>query len=110
MMYYSANWQLCEERIDDDSPFTDDPTHADIDRHVQYVWGHGYIDASVLHREDNDTNGTYDDTWYHLCDVQFSTVALLDSSAGLVERVTYDAYGDARHHYMADWESRVPGS
>ncbi|MEE8154256.1 MAG: RHS repeat-associated core domain-containing protein [Phycisphaerales bacterium] len=71
---------------------------------MQYVWGQRYIDASVLHREDGDVNGTYDDTWYHMCDVQFSTVALLDSSGGLVERVTYDAYGDARHHYMADWD------
>ncbi|MEE8154258.1 MAG: hypothetical protein V3T53_04785 [Phycisphaerales bacterium] len=104
MMYYSAGWQLCEERIDDDSPFTDDPTSGDIDRHVQYVVGARYIDDYLLHREDNNTDGTYDDTWYHLCDVQYSTVAILDDSAGLVERVSYDAYGDARHHYMADWD------
>ncbi len=104
MRYYSAGWQLCEERIDDDWPFTDDPTHADIDRHVQYVWGQRYIDDLLLHREDNDTNGTYDDTWYHLTDVQYSTVAILDDAAALVERVSYDAYGKARHHYMADWD------
>ena len=33
----------------------------------------------------------------------------MDDSAALVERVSYDAYGDARHHYMADWEGVVPG-
>ena len=31
---------------------------ADIDRHVQYVWGQGYIDDLLLHREDGDVNGT----------------------------------------------------
>ena len=36
--------------------------------------------------------------------MQYSTVAILDNAAALVERVTYDAYGQARHHYMADWE------
>ena len=64
---------------------------------MQYVWGQGYIDNLLLHREGGDT-------WYHLTDVQFSTVAILDGAAALVERVSYDAYGKARHHYMADWE------
>ena len=35
-------------------------------------------------------------------DTLFSTVAILDDSAQLVERVSYDAYGRARHHRMAD--------
>ncbi|MEE8154260.1 MAG: RHS repeat-associated core domain-containing protein [Phycisphaerales bacterium] len=104
MMYYSTAWQLLEERIDDDSTFPTDPNDADIDRHVQYVWGQGYIDNLLLHREDGDVNGTYDDTWYHPWDEQYSTVAILDDAAALVERVTYDAYGNARHHYMADWD------
>ncbi len=68
MMYYSAGWQLCEERIDDDATFPTDPDDADIDRHVQYVAGNRYVDDFILHREDNDVNGTYDDTWYHLSD------------------------------------------
>ena len=107
IMYYSAGWQLLEERIDDDSPFTPDPLAADIDRHVQHMWGPRYIDDIVLHRENNDfTNDspliTYEKTFYHLTDVQFSTVAVIDGSAGLTERVTYTAYGVARHHYMAD--------
>ena len=39
---------------------------------------------------------------YHLTDRQFSTVALIDNSAKLLERVTYDAYGNAQHHWAAD--------
>ncbi len=105
MRYYSSGWQMCEERIDDDATFPTDPDDADIDRHVQYVAGIRYVDDCILHREDNDVNGTYDDMWYHLTDVQFSTVAIVDDSAAdLIERITYDAYGEARHHYMADWD------
>ena len=114
-MYYSAGWQLLEERIDDDSPFTPDPGSADIDRHVQHMWGPRYIDDIILHRENNDfTNDspaiTYEKTFYHLTDVQFSTVAVIDGSAGLTERVTYTAYGVARHHYMADVDGDGDGS
>ena len=101
-MYYSAGWQMCEERVDDDATFPTDPDDADIDRHVQYVAGVRYVDDCILQREDSDINGTYDDTWYHLTDVQFSTVAILDDSAGLIERISYDAYGEARHHYRSD--------
>lgn len=60
------------------------------------------IDDVILHREDAGADGSYENTWYHLTDVQYSTVAMLDSSGGLVERVTYDAYGQARHHYRSD--------
>ena len=34
--------------------------------------------------------------WY-VTDAQFSVVALLDEAANVVERVSYDAYGKARH-------------
>jgi RHS repeat-associated protein len=34
--------------------------------------------------------------------VQFSTVAVIDHTAELAERVTYTAYGRARHHWPAD--------
>ena len=44
LMYYDANWQLVEERVDDDLDGT-------IDRKVQYVWGTRYIDDIVLHRQ-----------------------------------------------------------
>ncbi len=97
LMYYSPSWQLLEERIDDDAPFTSDPQAADIDRQVQYVWGQRYIDDIVLHRQ---VGGT---AYYHMTDVQFSTVAIIDQNAVLVERISYNAYGHARHHLSADF-------
>ena len=57
---------------------------------MQYVIGLRYVDDVILHREDGDVDGTYDETWYHLSDVQYSTVAILDDAAALVERVSYD--------------------
>jgi len=95
--YYSAGWQLVEERVDDNwtSGFT-------ADRRLQYLWGIRYIDDIVMHREDHDGDGDFTDggtlRWWHVTDVQFSTVAVLDDSATIHERITYDAYGKARHH------------
>ncbi|MCP3980356.1 MAG: hypothetical protein GY716_13725 [bacterium] len=107
LMFYSASWQLLEERVDDEAPFdaVPDPESADIDRHVQHVWGVRYIDDVICHRQDDDPHApspAYDETWYHLTDVQFSTVAVVDDSSRLVERVSYDPYGHARHHWKAD--------
>ncbi len=102
-MYYSASWQLLEERLDDDGPtFADSPTSTDIDRHMQYAWGIRYIDEIYVHREDADKDGSYDKTYYHLTDPQFSTVALIDRSAVVAERVTYTAYGQGRHRWLFD--------
>ncbi|MCH7798025.1 MAG: hypothetical protein IID28_06215 [Planctomycetes bacterium] len=72
------------------------------DEHMQYVWGARYIDDIVLHRIDIEPNGTYDDIYYHLTDAQFSTVAVADQAANLKERVSYTAYGVARHHWTRD--------
>jgi len=101
IMYYSPAWQLLEERIDDDLPGADGD-----ERHVQYVWGPRYIDDIILHRKDGNMNGSFtdsvDETWYHLTDAQFSTVAVLDDTAKVIERVSYSAYGEARHHVVGD--------
>lgn len=40
--------------------------------------------------------------YYHLTDLQFSTVCLLDETAEIMERITYDAYGKANHRWRAD--------
>ena len=98
-MYYTAGWQLIEERIDDDYI-----NNAGIDRNMQYLWGGRYIDDIIMHREDTNGDGDFtdnDDTrWWHLTDVQFSTIAILDDAANVAERVKYDSYGRALHH---DW-------
>jgi hypothetical protein len=92
-MYYNANWQLLEERIDDNLGGTPSVSTN------QYVWGMRYIDDIVLLR---GTAGQITRTYYQLTDAQFSTVALVSSSAVVTERVTYSAYGEARHHWLAD--------
>ncbi len=98
---YNASWQLVDERID--------ASNEDIDdRRVQHVWGIRYIDDPVLHRRDVDNDGDFteygdgDGVYYHLTDAMFSTIALIDLSANLVERVTYDPYGLPLHHPSAD--------
>jgi hypothetical protein len=35
-------------------------------------------------------------------DAEFSTAAIVDHTAELAERITYSAYGEARHHWAAD--------
>lgn len=115
LMYHGVDWRLLEERIDDDArPSTslDDlygPAWnvADIDRSQQYFWGERYIDDIVMHRIDRNADGDYADVpqerpWYHLTDAQFSTVCLVDDMADVAERVTYSAYGEARHHRAGD--------
>ncbi len=107
MMFYSAGWQILEERIDADAEFTDDPNDTgDMERTIQYVWGARYIDDLVVRRRDGNFDHDYedagDDTWFHLTDGQFSTRAIIDESGKLQERVDYDPYGQARHHWRQD--------
>ncbi|MBX3356720.1 MAG: hypothetical protein KF724_13580 [Phycisphaeraceae bacterium] len=98
---YSANWQLLEERVDKE--YISSPG---LNKRVQYVWGLRYIDDCLMHRADLNNDGDYTDsnenTWYHMTDGMFSTVAVLNRTATLVERVSYDSYGQARHHRPGD--------
>ena len=100
---YDASWRIAEELIDDD--FDADPGDGP-DRRVQSIWGNRYIDDLILRRIDDDLDGDYDHDWYHLTDVQFSTVAVIaprtSQNARIHERLTYDAYGRARHHWGHD--------
>ena len=99
VMYYGPGWQLLEERIDED--FLGDPG---VDRHQVFVWGAQYIDDIIARRVDTNPASLdgYEQTWFHLTDVQFSTVGIIDEDAVIAERVTYTAYGQARHHWLAD--------
>ena len=60
------------------------------------------IDDIAVRQQDTNLSGTFNDTWYHLTDTLFSTIAIIDDAANLIERASYDAYGNARHHRMAD--------
>jgi RHS repeat-associated protein len=100
-MYYSADWQVLEERIDEDYI-----ANPGVNRRMQYIWGPRYIDDIVLRRLDGTADGDFTDgadkVYYHCTDVQFSTVAVVSNTAILLERVSYDPYGRARHHRPAD--------
>lgn len=78
---------------------------------MQSIWGNfrgpRYIDDIVFRREDGnldgDSQGTNDRDWFHLTDVQFSTVAILDDHAKLVERVACDAEARPAITASATW-------
>ncbi|MCC7389636.1 MAG: hypothetical protein IT431_12805 [Phycisphaerales bacterium] len=105
-MFYSASWQLLEERFDSDT--TDGGGVFAEEKCSQTVWGLRYIDDAVLRRTDTNQDYDYADagerTDYYLTDPQFSVVAVVDDTAALQERVAYSAYGEARHHYPADMD------
>jgi len=100
-MFYSASWQLLEERIDTDNSggFTEEKC-------AQTVWGLRYIDDAVLRRQDTNQDYDYADsgerTDYFITDPQFSVVAVVDDAGALEERVAYSPYGEARHHFPFD--------
>ncbi|MCW5777310.1 MAG: RHS repeat-associated core domain-containing protein, partial [Phycisphaeraceae bacterium] len=101
LLYYSASWQLIEERIDD---YEEEPDGTD--RVAQVFWGVRYIDDAVLRRTDTNNDGDFVDEGdrqdYLLTDAQFSVVAVVDRAGKLQERVVYDAYGMARHVWPGD--------
>ncbi|MFG0328772.1 MAG: RHS repeat-associated core domain-containing protein [Phycisphaerales bacterium] len=99
--YFDAQWRLLEELVDDAAV---DPYAPAPNRRVQYAWGVRGLDDIIMHREDPDLDGDYDEHYYHLTDEQFSTLAIVDDTGLLNERVSYDAYGVARHHYAADFD------
>jgi RHS repeat-associated protein len=94
--YYSASWQLVQEDIDEN--YTGSPG---VDRYAQQFWGIRYIDDAAARRR---VDGQSESLYFHITDGQFSTVAMLDESAALKERVSYSAYGRATHHWAGDWD------
>jgi hypothetical protein len=94
---------------DNEASFTADSL-SDMERVVQTVWGGRALDDLVMRRQNNNYAGgsdtDYTDTGnpadrggdYFLTDLQFSVAAVISSVAVLVERVSYDAYGEARYH------------
>ena len=111
--YYNLNWQLLEEQIDNDLPLA--TSIADIDQVEQLVWGMRYVDDLVLRRVNANFAGGADTDFtdagdragdQFLNDTQFSVVAVVDTAGALLERVEYDPYGQAQHH----WPEGVTGA
>jgi RHS repeat-associated protein len=99
VMYYSAAWQLLEERIED-------LDESGPDLIGQQVWGPRYIDDAVLRRViDPQVDGPAA-KYYYLTDAQFSSRALITAGGAdpqVVERVRYEAYGRGTHRWTGDF-------
>jgi RHS repeat-associated protein len=81
-LYYSAAWQVLEERIGGTPK-------------AQYVWSPVYVDALV--ERDRDANGQSSDgleeRLYAQQDANYNVTALVDASGTVVERYVEDPYG-----------------
>ena len=91
-LYYSASWQVLEERLDSSS-----------NAHAQYVWGLGYVNDLVLRDRDADSNsGTgslgksssgLEERLYAQQDANYNVTSLTNASGTVVEQYRYDPYG-----------------
>lgn len=85
-LYYSADWQVIEERQGSTAT-------------KQYVWGLGYLDDLLL-RDDNSSGGSYGVSGsglgrrlYVQQDANENVTALTNTSGAVQERFIYDPYG-----------------
>jgi RHS repeat-associated protein len=79
-LYYSADWQVLEERV------------GGVVQ-AQNVWSPVYVDALVLRDQSSLHNGVLDQRLYAVQDANWNVTALLDTSGNVVERYVYDPYG-----------------
>jgi len=77
-LYYTAAWQVLEER-------GAGATQA------QYVWNPMYIDALVL--RDRSAGGCLNERLYAMQDANFNTTAIVDTSGTVKERYDYTPFG-----------------
>ena len=87
-LYYSADWQVLEERAPSLALGT-----------VQQVWSPVYVDALVLRDRYNTTTGALAERLYVQQDANWNVTAVIDATAGSptfgqpLERYAYDPYG-----------------
>jgi RHS repeat-associated protein len=93
-LYYSAAWQVLEERISGTAK-------------AQYVWSPVYVDALV--ERDRDANGQSSDgleeRLYAQQDANYNITALVDANGTVVERYVEDPYGQVTV-LTANWADR----
>jgi RHS repeat-associated protein len=97
--YYSADWQLLEER-----GVLFDPSR------YQYVWSPLYVDGLVTRYRDAAGDGTYEEQLFALTDANWNVTGVVDVATGaVVERYAYDPYGRFEV-YTADWSQQRSAS
>jgi RHS repeat-associated protein len=87
-LYYSAEWQVLEERVADEAQ-------------VQYVWSPIYVDALVL----RDSGSGLEERLYVQQDANFNVTALLDDTGEVVERLVYAPYAQVTF-LDAQWQTQ----
>jgi RHS repeat-associated protein len=90
-LYYSAGWQVVEER-------GAGATQA------QYVWNPMYIDALML--RDRSVLGSLNERLYAMQDANFNTVAIADATGSVKERYTYEGFGTVSVYY-GSWATKI---
>ncbi|MGB7157177.1 MAG: RHS repeat-associated core domain-containing protein [Tepidisphaeraceae bacterium] len=81
-LYYSAEWQVLEEREGSTVK-------------AQNVWSPVYVDAMVLRDRDTVAGGGLEERLYAQHDANFNVTALVNTSGAVIERYVYDPYGAA---------------
>jgi YD repeat-containing protein len=95
-LYYSAAWQVLEERVGGQTT-------------VQYVWSPVYVDALVLRDRDSDADGTLEERLWVVQDANWNVTALIDNTGAVVERYVYDPFGSVTV-LDGEWNERSTGS
>jgi RHS repeat-associated protein len=90
-LYYSAGWQVLEERVGGTT-------------RVRYVWSPVYVDALIERDRDADGNGTLEERLYVQQDASWNVTALVSTSGSVVERYVYDPYGQVTF-LSASWSA-----
>ncbi|AGA25728.1 RHS repeat-associated core domain-containing protein [Singulisphaera acidiphila] len=93
-LYYSAQWQMLEERISGVAV-------------AQNVWSPTYVDALVLRDRDviSGLDGILEERLYVQQDANWNVTAITDRTGAVVERYIYDPYGQV-NVLASNWSSR----
>jgi RHS repeat-associated protein len=85
-LYYSAAWQVLEERVSGAA-------------YEQYVWSPVYVDALVERDRDADGNPAngLEERLYAQQDANWNVTALADTSGNVKERYIFDPYGSVTY-------------
>lgn len=74
--YYSAAWQVLEERVASGS--------TSVPR-VQYVWSPVYVGALILRDRDSNVDGTLEERLWVVQDANYNVTALFDNAGNVVD-------------------------